>query len=226
MSVQGGKTPVFKLPYPTGEDLVRDGAEAIEALAEAIEALAADGIIANPTGTILEYASREIPPGYLMCDGSTIAKADYPKLADILGDTYGEADPLHVVLPNRMGRVAVGIDPESELFAELGATGGELSHVLTDDEMAEHAHDMTHWHSGTTDNAEVPAHFGNAQQINTAVIGYGASPPGAEHRINNSGHGHPFTTSASSTATTGRAGASAAHNNVQPFITAVFIIKT
>lgn len=33
-----GTTPTFGLPYPTGQDLVRDGDNAIQALAEAVEA--------------------------------------------------------------------------------------------------------------------------------------------------------------------------------------------
>lgn len=42
-----------------------------------------------PVGTVLAYAGFRVPPKYLLCDGSTISKSQYPLLFDALQYTYG-----------------------------------------------------------------------------------------------------------------------------------------
>ncbi|MGL5051056.1 MAG: tail fiber protein, partial [Fusobacteriaceae bacterium] len=40
----------------------------------------------GPIGSIFPYVGAVIPLGYLLCDGRTIARADYPELYDLIGD--------------------------------------------------------------------------------------------------------------------------------------------
>jgi microcystin-dependent protein len=100
-----------------------------------------DGTVANlmekvMVGAILIWPDDNIPAGFLLCDGSEIAKADYPGLWDVLGTSYGVAvDPDDFVLPDLRGRVPVGQDGDG-----LGDTGGEAEHTLTVAEIPSHSH--------------------------------------------------------------------------------------
>ncbi|MGL5100563.1 MAG: phage tail protein, partial [Fusobacteriaceae bacterium] len=40
----------------------------------------------GPIGSIFAYGGSTIPAGFLLCDGRTIARADYPELYDLIGD--------------------------------------------------------------------------------------------------------------------------------------------
>jgi microcystin-dependent protein len=42
-----------------------------------------------PVGTVLAYAGLNVPQKYLLCDGSTISKSQYPLLFDTLDYLYG-----------------------------------------------------------------------------------------------------------------------------------------
>jgi microcystin-dependent protein len=49
-----------------------------------------------PVGTVSAFAGAKanVPDGYLVCDGSVYAKADYPDLAALLGTTYGDPNDI------------------------------------------------------------------------------------------------------------------------------------
>ena len=55
------------------------------ALAAALPSLG----IANPTGTILEFASTTPPTGYLACDGSAVSRTTYSALFSVVGTSFG-----------------------------------------------------------------------------------------------------------------------------------------
>lgn len=79
-------------------------------------------------GEVKMWAGRNIPIGWLLCDGSEVKKTDYPYLYEAIGDIYGVASSSdRFVLPNSPRRVPVGYDPNDtdteENFA-LGSYGG------------------------------------------------------------------------------------------------------
>jgi microcystin-dependent protein len=74
-----------------------------------------------PIGSMLMWpvgsfalGARNVPPGYLVCDGSLLNISDYSVLAGLLGNTWspfypaGPADPTKFYLPNTTGRMAMG----------------------------------------------------------------------------------------------------------------------
>jgi hypothetical protein len=74
-----------------------------------------------PVGTILPFAGKILPPGYLWCDGSEVAIADYGDLNNILGQNAGNpykpAAQLigyppgsTFALPDLRGRFPLGLD--------------------------------------------------------------------------------------------------------------------
>ena len=99
-----------------------------------------------PTGTIVAFAinSKDIPPGWLLCDGGTIPP-QYQGLIQALGQS---------TTPNLCGRTLIGagqgangtqsdgLDPQfpTNMDGSPGYTGGEWVHKLTADELAVHAH--------------------------------------------------------------------------------------
>lgn len=61
-----------------------------------------------PTGSLVWYFGTTPPLGYLVCDGSVVSKNDYPALFQVLGTTFGPADPDNFTLPNLMGQFVRG----------------------------------------------------------------------------------------------------------------------
>lgn len=84
-------------------------------------------------GTILATAGQ-IPPFGLMCDGSTLARVDYPQLYDAINPVF-IIDADNFRLPDLTNRVIVGTDEF------VGDTGGEWEHTLTIAETPSHTHD-------------------------------------------------------------------------------------
>lgn len=88
-----------------------------------------------PVGLILPFGSDTPPAGYLLCDGSSYAAADYPELFAVIGYSFGgSADDFNV--PDFVDRVAVGSGGDFS----LGNAGGEQDHTLTEDEIPSHSH--------------------------------------------------------------------------------------
>ena len=201
------------------------------------------GTGACPPGMVSPYAGSVAPNGWLLCQGQTVSRSTYPNLFAAIGTLYGAGDGVTTfLLPNMTGRVPVGLDASSTVITSgnanvLGESHGEETHTLTTTEMP------THTHTGTTDSGKASitsnindAGVTNNQVYNNAVYGSGStsgflySLSGADHQSlswallssavtsTDSGHTHTFTTA--------NTGGSAAHNNMQPYITLNYIIKT
>ncbi|SFV00848.1 phage tail protein [Bradyrhizobium arachidis] len=182
--------------------------------------LAPDANQVIPAGALMPYAGGAAPTGWLLCNGQSLLRTDYPSLFVAIGSTYGAADGTHFTLPDMRGRIPAGVDGganrlTSSFFgatAALGATGGYESHTLTTAQLASHSHantlnDLGHVHSGALNTG---AFFG--------------SPGGATNVA-----GNATTNTGSSTTgitiTNASAGGGGAHNNVQPTIVLNYIIK-
>lgn len=96
-------------------------------------------------GEVKEIACITVPDGWLPCDGSEYLKSDYPELYTAIGDLWGVNNPpsdvFHFRVPDRRGKVGVGLSTETE-FNSIGKTGGEKDHTLTVGEMPSHTHGM------------------------------------------------------------------------------------
>ena len=108
-------------------------------------------------GEIIAYAGPTSPDSrWLLCDGSSLLRTDYPDLFTVIGTVYGAADGTHFNLPDLRGRAPIaagsgpGLTPRS-----LGDSLGEETHVLSVGELASHVH--------TTGNS--------------AILGTSAPPP-------------------------------------------------
>ena len=106
------------------------------------------GSVTSPLGVITAYAGIEsnaelLERGFMVADGSSLRRADYPDLFAIIGTTYGTADNSHFNLPDLKGRTIVGVDSADSSFNTLGKKGGEKEVTLTVAQMPSHTHTFT-----------------------------------------------------------------------------------
>jgi microcystin-dependent protein len=86
-------------------------------------------------GVISAVAWATIPDGFLVCDGSTYARTDYPNLYAVLPAAFIiDADNFKV--PDLQGITIIG----TGAGFSSGDTGGESTHTLTVGEMPSHNH--------------------------------------------------------------------------------------
>ena len=99
------------------------------------------GVDMATTGVIVPFGGGILPDGWLPCDGSSYARADYPQLFAAIGTVWGSVDSSHFNVPDLRGRVLLGqgVSAEGTTF-NLGTTGGEETHQLTVAELASHTH--------------------------------------------------------------------------------------
>ena len=96
-----------------------------------------------PTGAITFYAGASVPDGWLKCDGAQVEQADWPLLYDIVGDTFGAADPGKFRVPDLRGSASIGTGQGAGLtLRALGDYGGLEQVALSVSQMPSHAHSV------------------------------------------------------------------------------------
>ena len=193
-----------------------------------------------PAGTILMWPTATPPSGWLICNGTLVARATYPSLSAAFavdGYIWGAGDGSSTMaLPNFVDNSPIGA---GNLYA-LAAAVGEATHVLTQAEMPVHNHSasMSGSGSGSTDSqgnhnhsiADAYVLNGNGSQVGqNDFAGAGA---GMLYRspsvglVNAAGiHAHNVSVSVSVSGATNNTGSGAAHNNVHPCKGIHYIIR-
>lgn len=157
-----------------------------------------DGGNAAPVGAVVAYAGTSAPTGWLMCDGATYQRSQYPTLAAVLGVAAAS-----FAVPDLRGRFLMGTSASHP----RAQTGGEESHTLTEAEMPAHAHPVIgrglpgKWEQGVSIYA---SNLGSGSGW-TSVSSYDAKAPGWLE-AKSKGGGRP-------------------HNNLPPFYSIGYIIK-
>lgn len=204
-------------------------------------------VTSEPAGIIKEYGGDVAPAFHVLADGGVYPRDGiYAALFAVFGTKYntgGEAGD-HFRVINRKGKTAVGRDAAQVEFDTLGKTGGEKTHALSVGEMPSHAHGggtgtetAAHAHSGNTGGQDADhTHLQFQDQITPGTLGGGggtliregfAAGGGRATGGASNGHGHPFSTGTESAAhahAVSAEGGGGAHNNLQPYVVANFII--
>lgn len=116
------------LPEPDVADLqLRTNLEYLErALAAIGGSLGAGGVNGSvPAGGMVTFAGTTAPSGWLLCQGQSLLRADYPRLFGAIGTTYGSVDGTHFTLPDLQGRAVYGAGPHADVT--LGDNEGEVT---------------------------------------------------------------------------------------------------
>ncbi|CAF5013752.1 unnamed protein product [Rotaria sp. Silwood1] len=97
------------------------------------------------TGEVRLYSGASKPPyPWLLCDGSTVSRAEYQRLFAVIGTQYGSGDYVTTFnLPDFCGRVPIGVDPYElrvKQVTETGISGGAAVYNLTVDQLPTHQH--------------------------------------------------------------------------------------
>jgi len=165
-----------------------------------------------PSGTVLDFAGATPPVGFLACNGSAVSRATYSDLFSAIGTTWGVGDGVTTFnVPNLNGRTTIGpgtyIDTVSgSVTRSIGQAPGTEAHVLT--------------------LAQIPAHNHGGGNHTHAIHGLqnqGINPGNADDLE----HGNTFlrNTEASGTIIATQ-GSGASHNNMQPSLVMLKMIKT
>ncbi len=155
-----------------------------------------------PTGSVVPFAGSTTPTSnWLICNGAAVSRTTYAALFTAIGTTYGAGDGSTTFnVPDLRGRYPLGKD-------NMGGTSANRVTAAVADQLGGSSGAENH----TLTIAEMPAHTHSYQQ--------------PTYSLNFSGGGSNGSGGSSSVAT-GSAGSGSAHNNMPPYITLNYIIKT
>lgn len=119
-------------------------------------------------GQVFAFAGHSPPPGTLLCDGSFVEVADYPRLFEVIGYTYGSEGTafrlpmvgegltiIHTSDPERLGQDSAGTARSHTHRATAAAAGGH-THSASSGGAGNHTHSTWtdvqghHGHGGST----------------------------------------------------------------------------
>jgi microcystin-dependent protein len=152
-------------------------------------------------GEIIEFAGSASPdPKWLICDGRSLVRADYPDLFAVIGTLYGSVDAFHFNIPDLRDRTSVGAGSTHA----IGSAFGEATHTLTVTEIPGHSHsDLGHTHAEGTAAASA------------ILVGVGAPFPSALPSVGVTDVGN---------ANIANTGGDGPHNNEQPSLAILKLI--
>lgn len=171
-----------------------------------------------PTGSVIPFGGDSAPTGWLIADGAEVSRSTYSDLFAVVGTKFGAGNGTTTFnVPNLKGRVIAGKDASQTEFDTVGKSGGAKTHSLTSAENGSHTHTQAahnHYIDGPT-GGQLSGYSGAGSGSGAGYTpwfggGFGAQPAGVSSvapTINSSGSGAP-------------------HNNLQPYLTMNYLIKS
>jgi len=170
------------------------------------------GIEGIPTATIVPWSSSSVPTGFLECNGAAVSRSTYAALFAIIGTTYGAGDGSSTFLvPDLQNRTilsksnnkALASTGGAETVQSTGNVGGSTgAHTLSTPEIPSHTHP-----AGSPSDSRPAQEVGGP--FRTGPGSSGSAGGGGSHSHNMSAN---FTGDSTSV--------------LQPYLTAIYIIKT
>lgn len=113
-----------------------------------IGAIPATATKVGVAGEISMWPTDTAPTDWLLCQGQSLLRADYPELFTAISTTYGSVDATHFSLPDLRVRVPVGAGTGKA----LGATEGVAEASRKDRWLHAHIHPVNNLDAGKTSN--------------------------------------------------------------------------
>lgn len=194
----------------------------VTATDDAVNARVNVAIQGSPTGALVAWLTDAAPTNWLLCYGQSVSRATYAALYAVIGTVFGVGDGSTTFnLPDTRGRVMVGQDDMGGVAANrlaaanaLAVTGGASTHTLTTAELPSHSHSHTHGSHQHTYSSTQGTDQQNASSNTKIVMG----------NVNDRTPISPSAETPAADATP--AGSGSAHNNVQPYLTVNYIVRT
>lgn len=173
-----------------------------------------DSYSALAVATSMEGYWPAAPTGFLLEDGSAVSRTVYSDLFAVIGTTYGAGNGTTTFnLPDSRGRTTVNRNTSDAEFAAIGQVTGSKTETITIAQLPSHTHiQNAHDHNGGR-----PALYVAANAPGTAVTSAGG--PAFGFRYNTT------TPAPATTATNQNTGGGDDHNNIQPSIVKLSVIK-
>jgi microcystin-dependent protein len=83
-----------------------------------------------PSGAMAMWPTAAAPTGWLLCQGQSVLRTDYPALFTAIGVAYGSVDGTHFTLPDMRQRFPLGV-AAAGTGSTLAGTGGGIDHTHT-----------------------------------------------------------------------------------------------
>ena len=157
--------------------------------------------LALPIGTIQMYTKADgtAPTAttnggtWLVCNGATLVRTDYPDLHTLITNTYGTyPSGTTFLLPDLRSRVPVGYNTDSisgRSTRAIAAVAGTETHTLLDAEIPKHAHPITDaGHIHPIDPATTHFHVGDQTGGKTGMKTLAITDPEHSHTYGPIGH--------------------------------------
>lgn len=131
------------------------------------------------TGSIIMYALKAAPSGYLYCDGSAVSRGTYATLYGVVGNTFGQGDGTTTFnLPDYRGKFLRGVndssgndpDASSRTAQATGGNTGDAAGSIQADQYKSH----THTASVTDPQHSHPEHYGVGGGASNTIVGSSA----------------------------------------------------
>jgi microcystin-dependent protein len=145
----------------------------IELIHELVD-LAADDIMrplmSSPVGATMMWHMATPPPRWLVCDGQSVLKADWPELYAVWGNKYGSTST-HFTLIDMRDRSPLGI---GTWFSNVDSVGGAFDVTLGVNEIPDHSHTILLRGSGTAGGANNRANAPTQTTVASNLVTDGA----------------------------------------------------
>ena len=152
-------------------------------------ALSALANLLVPVGTISAYGGSNAPSGYLLCNGSEVAKTTYADLYAVIGDAFGTAnDNTKFVLPDLREATTKGAGETGKTVGNHVKSGGLAVGEFLDDRLQTHNHALglsttTGSHNNTLPNMTIASGGNTAGAVTTYLNSYSAGRYGATTEV-------------------------------------------